>query len=85
MIKVHAQKQGYTEAQKIQKGWIVLYKNGLQKCFFFKKNLTNFQNFGLRPYKPLVAIAVGKKTSALAIEIRITSHNQHPSDNFDKS
>ena len=49
----------------------------LQKEFddrnvFFKKNLTTFQNFGLRPYKPSVAIAVavGKKPSASAVEIR---------------
>ena len=43
--------------------------------FFIKKKFklftTIFKNFGLRPYKPLVAVAVAKgaKPSATAVEI----------------
>ena len=73
MIKFHAQKQGYTEVQKSQKEWIIIYliqKIASEMFFCFKKNLSTFQNFGLRPYKPSVAVAVGKKPSASAVEIR---------------
>ena len=42
----------------------------LKKMDFFKNNFPTFQNFGLWPYKPSVAIAVGQKPSASAIEIR---------------
>ena len=49
---------------------VFLQKEFDDRKVFFKKNLTTFQNFGLRPYKPSVAVAVGKKPSASAVEIR---------------
>ena len=52
-----------------------IQKNGLRmlkKMDFFKNNLPTFQNFGLWPYKPSVAVAVGQKPSASAVEIRPT-------------
>ena len=65
IFSLHAQKQGYTEAQKSQNHFI---QKKASEILFFKKNLPTeiflflkefaFQNFGLRPYKPSVAVAV---------------------------
>ena len=72
LINLHAQKQGYTEAQKNTKMMdYYIQKMAFRNVFFFKKNLPTFQNFSVRPYKPSVAVAIaeGAKLSATAVEI----------------
>ena len=48
IFSLHAQKQGYTEAQKTQKGWIILYKKWPSEMYlFFQKEFANLSK--LRP------------------------------------
>ena len=62
--------RGILKHKKYKKDGLFYTKMAFRNVFFFKKNLPRFQNSGLWPYKPSVAVAVGKKPSASAIEIR---------------